>query len=76
MKVARVRSFLVHMGWSKHVLLIKVETDDGLHGWGEAYTQSDREPAVVSLVEESGLCLAGDPGAGRRAPWKFTVVRG
>jgi L-alanine-DL-glutamate epimerase-like enolase superfamily enzyme len=25
----------------KHWLFVKVETDEGIHGWGEAYTQLD-----------------------------------
>ena len=46
MKVAAVKTFLVDPGGSKSWLFVKVETDDGLHGWGEVYTQADRDRAI------------------------------
>jgi len=42
-RVARVSPFLVDSGGAKNWLFVKVDTDDGLVGWGEAYTQADRD---------------------------------
>ena len=41
---------------------MKVETDEGISGWGEAYTQYDRDRAVTTHVEELSRYLIGrDP---------------
>jgi galactonate dehydratase len=62
MKITKVSPVLVHTGWNKHWCFVKVETDAGLYGWGEAYTQSDREPAIAATVEALGAHLIGrDP---------------
>ena len=41
---------------------MKVETDAGIHGWGEAYTQADRDHAIAVHVEQLRRYLIGrDP---------------
>jgi galactonate dehydratase len=42
MQVTRVSPFLVQSSGSKNWLFVKVETDSGLVGWGEAYTQLEQ----------------------------------
>ncbi|CAI8037378.1 LRR receptor-like serine/threonine-protein kinase RCH1 [Geodia barretti] len=37
----------------------RVETDDGTYGWGEAYTQTDRDTAITAHVERLGHYLIG-----------------
>jgi galactonate dehydratase len=62
MQVTAVTPFLVHPGTGKHWLFVKVQTDTGLYGWGECYTQADRDQAVVAHVRELGRYLCGrDP---------------
>jgi galactonate dehydratase len=62
MKVKAVTCFPVHPGWRKNWVYVKVETDDGVVGWGEAYSQYDRDRAVTAHVEELGRYLIGrDP---------------
>jgi galactonate dehydratase len=58
-RVSRVQSFLVDSGASKNWLFVKVETDAGLHGWGEAYTQADRDASIQAHVEAMGRYLVG-----------------
>jgi galactonate dehydratase len=58
-KVKAVRTFLVDPGSHKHWLFVKVETGDGLHGWGECYTQSDRDRSVEAQVRELSRYLVG-----------------
>ena len=61
-KVTEVKTFLVHPGIGKNWLFVKVETDGGIHGWGEAYTQSDRDQAIEAHVRQLGRYLVGrDP---------------
>jgi galactonate dehydratase len=42
---------------SKHWLFVRVETDDGVVGWGESYTYADREKAIEAYVHELGRYL-------------------
>jgi galactonate dehydratase len=59
MHVKAVRTFLVDPGSHKHWLFVKVETDGGLYGWGECYTQLDRDRAIETHVQELGRYLIG-----------------
>ncbi len=59
MRIESVRTFLVHPGSAKNLLFVKLETDAGIHGWGEAYTQHDRDRSVQVHVEELGRYLTG-----------------
>lgn len=59
MHVARISPFLVDSGGSKSWLFVKLETNDGLVGWGEAYTQADRDGAMLAHIQEMGRYLVG-----------------
>src|SRR5688500_14866140 len=59
MKVTRVTPFLADLGGAKNLLFVKVETADGPHGWGECYTQADRDHSIVAHVEALGRYLVG-----------------
>ena len=54
MKIARIESFLLHPGSGKNLLFCRVETEDGLHGWGEAYVTRGKE----KVIEECLRCMA------------------
>ena len=60
MKITAIKSFPVHIG-TRNQMLVKVETDQGLHGWGESGMTS-RERAVAGAVEHYAQFLVGrDP---------------
>jgi galactonate dehydratase len=59
MRVSRVTPFLVDTGGNKSWLFVKVDTDEGLVGWGEAYTQQDRDAAMLAHIIEMGRHLVG-----------------
>ena len=59
MKVTAVTPFIVDPGYGKNWLFVKVETSDGLHGWGECYTQADRDQAIATHVRQIGRYLLG-----------------
>ena len=62
MKIASVECLPVHSGWRKNFVFVRVATDAGIVGWGEAYSQYDRDRAVAAQVEELGRYLVGrDP---------------
>ena len=67
MRVTDVKTFIVHPGvglYRKNWLFVKVETDEGIHGWGECYTQADRDRTVETFVQEMKRYLVGrDPFA-------------
>jgi len=59
MKITSVKSYSAHPGWRKNLIFVKVETDAGIHGWGEAYSQYDRDPAVMAHLDSLGRYCAG-----------------
>ena len=77
MKVTGVKTFLVTpsikgvgIAGDKNWLFVKVVTDDGIHGWGEAYTQSDRDRTIEEHVLELERYLVGrDPFAIKHFSW-------
>ncbi|MEL0105722.1 MAG: mandelate racemase/muconate lactonizing enzyme family protein [Rhodospirillaceae bacterium] len=85
MKVTAVDCFLVKSGFRKNLAFVKVTTDDGIIGWGEAFTHHDRERATAVMVDELARYLIGrDPfqikyfteiafndGAARRSSLEF-----
>ena len=64
MRVTAVKTFLIHPGAGKGWLFVKVETDEGISGWGESYTQADRDRAIEAHIEQMARYLIGrDPFA-------------
>jgi galactonate dehydratase len=63
MRVSRVTPFLTNLGGGKNLLFVKVETDGGPHGWGECYTQSDRDTSILALVDALGRYVVGRDAA-------------
>lgn len=63
MEVTDVKHFLAHPGGrGKNLCFVKVETDEGLYGWGEAYTQSDRDTQITAHIDQLKRYLIGrDP---------------
>ena len=59
MKITSVKSYTVHPGWRKNLIFVKVETDEGIHGWGEAYSQYDRDKPVVAQLDALGPYVVG-----------------
>jgi galactonate dehydratase len=58
-KITDLHTFLVHPGRAKNLCFVKIDTDTGIHGWGECYTQSDRDRQVVTHVEQLTRYLIG-----------------
>jgi galactonate dehydratase len=62
MKITAIECLPVHAGWRKNFVFVRIETDAGIVGWGESYSQYDRDRAVAAQVEELGRYLIGrDP---------------
>jgi galactonate dehydratase len=52
MQVTAVTPFVVDPGRGKNWVFVKVDTDAGISGWGECYTQSDRDQSIVVHVQQ------------------------
>lgn len=63
MKITSVRCFTVDPGFRNRTwLFVKVLTDAGLHGWGEAYTLRGRDRSIVAQLGELGnACIGRSP---------------
>src|SRR5512143_1766810 len=62
MHITAVKAYVVHEKKRKNWLWIKLETDEGISGWGEAYTQLDRDTSIIQHVEQMSRYLIGrDP---------------
>lgn len=62
MKITDVKVHKWHPGTGKNFIYVKVSTDAGIHGWGEAYTQSDRDTQIEAHILQLSRYLEGrDP---------------
>ena len=59
MTIDSIKTYLVDSGSAKHWLFVKIETNEGIHGWGEAYTQLDRDRVIERQIDELSRYLVG-----------------
>ena len=62
MKITKIKTYVVpahvsdsEWAFGKAFVLVKVETDESLYGWGEAYVPNDCELAIAALVDASAI---------------------
>ena len=66
MKIRAITTHYVYSGPHRNWTLVKVDTDEGIHGWGEAYSQYDRDTAVMAqLIAWHVLNKVANPADGR-----------
>jgi galactonate dehydratase len=65
LKVTDIKTFFVDpgvtvdLGDTKNWLLIRIETDEGIRGWGECHTLLDRERSIAAYVDQIKNYLVG-----------------
>ena len=70
MRITDFRSFLVKPGVdpaaipdiytaAKNLLFVRLETEDGRHGWGECYTQADRDIQIEAHLQQLERYVVG-----------------
>jgi galactonate dehydratase len=59
MQIARVEIFLFDPGLAKNLLFCRIETDTGLHGWGEAYVTPGKEQVIEHLLQHMSRYMLG-----------------
>ncbi len=82
MNITKIKTYLVGAtasldGWTdiKPLLFVKIETDAGLHGWGEAYVLEGRERAIEQIVFLLAQGLTDREAPGPRAFRRHTAFR-
>ena len=62
MQITDIQHYLVHPGNAKNLCFVKISTDEAIHGWGECYTQSDRDIQITAHIDQLRRYLIGrDP---------------
>ena len=62
MKISDIRYHLVNPGKGKNLCFVRIDTDEGIHWWGECYTQADRDIQVTTHIDRLKRYLVGrDP---------------
>jgi galactonate dehydratase len=59
MKIARIQTFLFDPGTAKNLLFCRVETESGIHGWGEAYVTPGKEKVIEHLLGDLAKYMIG-----------------
>ena len=72
MKISDVKTFPTWVG-GRNQLVVKVETDEGIHGWGESGL-SGRELAVEAAVHHYREFLIGRDPRQMGALWQSRMV--
>ena len=57
--VTGIRHVLAHPPARKNLLFVRLETDDGIYGWGECYTQGDRDQQIVAHLDQMERYVVG-----------------
>ncbi len=60
LKIADIQSFLVGVG-GRNLCFVKVLTDQGITGWGEAYSVGPDEATVATIRDFKGWLIGKDP---------------
>jgi galactonate dehydratase len=58
-KIARIEAFILGTKSSKDLLFCRVETEDGTHGWGEAYVTAGKETVIAECVKAMAPHIIG-----------------
>jgi galactonate dehydratase len=59
-KITDIKTFLVGVG-SRNLVFVKVETDQGIHGIGEAYSAGPDEATVATIKDFKSWLVGQDP---------------
>lgn len=70
MHITAITPYLFDPGCGKNLLLVRVDTDTGLHGWGECYTSLRKERVVDTYLREMTPYLLGRAVHDIRHTWR------
>lgn len=58
-EISSVKPYLFFPGSAKNLLLCRVETKDGIYGWGESYVSSGKEKVVEAYINAMAPYMIG-----------------
>ena len=58
LRITRVDTHVIRIGKRAPIPCCRIETAEGIHGWGEA-TSPPTTPAIITQIRESGKSLIG-----------------
>jgi galactonate dehydratase len=73
LKIATVQPYLVRIGDRTTYPLVRVETADGLHGWGEGTTPPS-SPAVMTQIRECGKLILNESAWDVEKLWRHMYI--
>jgi galactonate dehydratase len=73
LKITRVEPFVIRIGPRTDVVCARVETAEGIHGWGEG-TTPPTVPAVVAQIRECGKLILGRCAWDTEANWRHMYI--
>jgi galactonate dehydratase len=59
MRITSIKPYFFNPGVAKNLLFCRVDTDEGIHGWGEAYVVQGKEKVVEDYIEGMAPYLIG-----------------
>ncbi|OZI37243.1 mandelate racemase [Bordetella genomosp. 10] len=71
MKIRSITPYLFNPRSGKNLLLVRVESDAGIHGWGECYTSLRKEQVVETFVRCMAPYLVGRDVHDLRHMWRI-----
>lgn len=71
MKIRAIEPFLFNAHTGRNLLLVRVETSCGIHGWGECYVSGRKEVIVESYVRQIADYLIGRSPLHSRHHWRI-----
>jgi len=69
LRITRVEPLVLRIGRRTNYPLVRVETADGIHGWGEG-TTPPTNPAVIAQIRECGKVIMGESAWDREKLWR------
>jgi galactonate dehydratase len=73
LKITRVEPYVLRIGRRQDIVCARVETADGLHGWGEG-TTPPTVAAVVAQIRECGKHIAGQSAWDIEKLWRRMYI--
>jgi len=61
LKIEDIKTYLVYDGYARNWCVVKVETDEGIYGLGEATLEGKAESVVAAVRELSSYLIGKDP---------------
>ena len=74
LKIAKVEPHVIRIGRRRNIVCCRVETEDGVHGWGEGTTPPNVAP-VVAQIRSLGELIVGERAWDTERIWRrmYTV---